>query len=62
MRKNESGEDLVRHRHSIKLDNRFSRNMRLEMETGIEIWHYTGQTNNVDYQRFFVNGGYRWNL
>jgi len=61
-RSNESGEELVRHRPSIKLDNRFNQNMRLEFETGVEISKYSGVTNNTDYQRLFINAGYQWNF
>ncbi|WP_455198610.1 tetratricopeptide repeat protein [Kaarinaea lacus] len=61
-RKNQSGEKLVRHRPSIKVDNRFSQKMRLEMEIGVEVSQYSGVTNNTDFQRLFVNGGYSYNF
>lgn len=61
-RNNDSGEELVRHRPSIKLDNRFNHKMRLEFETGVEISRYSGDTNNTDFQRVFFNAGYQWNF
>ena len=61
-RSNESGEELTRHRPSIKLDNRINHKMRLEFETGVEISRYSGDTNNTDYQRLFINAGYQWNF
>jgi tetratricopeptide (TPR) repeat protein len=61
-RKNGSGEKLLRQRPSIKLNYRYMRTMTFELETGVEFWHYSGTTNNVDYRRVFAIGGYNWNF
>jgi len=36
--------------------------MHYEAEIGMEFWRYGGETNNPDYQRKFINLGYRWNF
>lgn len=62
MRQNDSGEDLTKYRPSIRLNYRHSRSMNFETELGVQMWRYGGETNNTDYQRVFVNMGYRWNF
>lgn len=62
MRQNDSGEDLVKYRPSVKWDFRQNQSMHYEAEIGMEFWRYGGETNNPDYQRTFVNLGYRWNF
>jgi hypothetical protein len=61
-RKNGSGENLLRQRPSIKLNYRYLMSMTFNLEMGMEYWHYSGTTNNVDYRRFFAIGGYNWNF
>lgn len=62
MRQNDSGEDLVKYRPSVKWGFRQNQSMHYEAEIGMEFWRYGGETNNPDYQRKFINLGYRWNF
>ncbi len=62
MRQNDTGEDLTKYRPSIRMNYRRTRGMNFEMELGVELWRYGGETNNTDFQRTFANMGYRWNF
>lgn len=62
MRQNDSGEDLVKFRPSVKWDFRQNQTMYYEAEIGVEWWRYGGDSNNPDFRRIFANVGYRWNF
>ncbi len=62
LRQNDSGEDLTKYRPSVKWNFRQNQTMYYEAELGVEWWRYAGITNNSDFQRIFVNLGYRWNF
>ncbi len=62
IRQNDSGEELTKYRPSIRMNYRRTRGMNFEMELGVELWRYGGETNNIDFQRTFANIGYRWNF
>lgn len=62
LRQNDSGEDLVKYRPSVKWNFRQNQSMHYEAELGVEWWRYGGDTNNPDFQRIFANLGYRWNF
>jgi hypothetical protein len=61
-RQAESGEDLSKYRPSVKWNFHQNQTMYYEAELGMEWWRYGGDSNNPDFQRIFVNLGYRWNF
>jgi len=61
-RDNESGEKLTKYRPSVKWDFRKKQMMYYEAELGMELWQYGGNSSNPNFQRFFVNLGYRWSF
>lgn len=62
LRQSDSGEDLVRYRPSVRWNFRHTQTMYYEAEVGVEMWRYGGGSNNSDFQRIFVNLGYRWSF
>ncbi len=54
------GQQLTRFRPSAKISYSWKRRLNIDVETGIEISKYSGDTNNEDTNRYFGNIGYRW--
>jgi len=62
LREDVKGETLTRTRPSLKLGYNWKRKLTLEVEGGIEISDYGGNTLNQDSSRTFGIIGYRWNF
>jgi hypothetical protein len=62
LRQNDSGENLIKYRPSVKWDFRQNQTMYYEAEVGMEWWRYGGDSNNPNFQRIFANLGYHWNF
>lgn len=60
LREDLKGEELTRTRPSIKLSYNWKRKVTLEVEGGVEISQYSGNTLNQDSTRTFGTVGYRW--
>lgn len=62
-RKSDSGDMLVKKIPSVKLDNRVGRDLNFYLETSLELWDYSGQSNNNEDVKFYnIYGGYSWNF
>jgi hypothetical protein len=62
LRHNDSGEESTKLRPSVKLDHNPSQRWHFEAELGMELWRYSGTTNNPDFSRLFATVGYRWDF
>lgn len=62
VREDLKGETLSRTRPSLKLSYNWKRKVTLEVEGGVEISQYSGNTLNQDSNRTFGTVGYRWNF
>lgn len=62
LREDLKGEKLTRTRPSLKLGYNWKRKVTLEMEGGVEISEYDGNTLNQNSNRTFGTIGYRWNF
>ncbi|WP_455209202.1 tetratricopeptide repeat protein [Kaarinaea lacus] len=59
-RDNDSGEVLTRIRPALKMDFRTSYSIQFLLDISYEWWKYGGTTINNDYERLYINVGYRW--
>lgn len=59
-RDNDFGETLQRIRPALKMDFRTNYSVHYLLDISYEWWMYGGTTINDDYERLYINVGYRW--